>query len=157
MKMKIVLTKDKNSDRITRFKSLKIVENRLVLVNKDEEIYNILFSELDRIYIRKRQFNVFYKLGIFAISLFLLSILNNYMLIEIVLFVAVFLFLPLFAWTIDYKWYQLNILHQNGTFYMKTFYKKEKQEQISLVNVVKKEVFDTSNRINFRDNERVVN
>jgi hypothetical protein len=44
-------TKAGNSNRVVPFNTLKIVENRLLLLNKKEEEHNIFFSELEKIYI----------------------------------------------------------------------------------------------------------
>ena len=143
------LTEARNSDGIKSFNSLKIGESRLVLVNKKKEKFTILFAELNKIFIKKRQLSIFFKIGIIGLSLFFLAILEYYFSIEVVLVVAVFLFLPFFVWSNNYKWYQLIILHHDGTFFRKTFYKKEKQEQINLVNVVKKEVINNNTMSDF--------
>lgn len=144
-------TKAGNSNRITPFSTFKIVENRLILANKKEEESTILFSELDKIYIKRCQLSFFFKIGITLITLFLLSILVSYLLIDIVLVATLLVVIPLFLWMNKYKWYQLNLLLNDGTFYRKTFYKEKKQEQITFVNVVKKEIYDNHIRSNFRD------
>jgi hypothetical protein len=137
-------TKAVNSNRITLYNTLKIAGNRLVLINKREEETTILFSELDKIYIKSHQFNFFFKALSIVTSFLLLSILVNYLLFEIVLFATLFFVIPLLLWMNIYKWYQLNLLLNDGTFYKKTFYKEQRQEQITLVNVVKKEIYDKS-------------
>lgn len=151
MKINTSSTKAGNSNRIKPFNTLKIVENRLILINKKEAESIILFSELDKIYIKRRQLSLFFKAGIIVTSLFLLSILANYLLIDVVLVATLLKVIPLLLWMNKYKWYQLNLLLNNGTYYRKTFYKEKKQEQITVVNVVKKEIYDNYIRSNFRN------
>ena len=154
MKSIFSLTKAPSTNRIAPFNTLKIAGNRLVLINKKEEEFSILFSELDKIYIKRRQFSLFFKVGITVTSLFLISILANYELIEIVPFAALFLFIPLFVWINNYRWYQLNLLLNDENFFRKTFYKEQKQEQITLLNVVRKEIYNNNIRSDFRDEKR---
>lgn len=154
MKTNTSSTKADNSNRILPFNTLKIAGNKLVLINKKEEEFSILFSEVDKIYIKRRQFSFFIKVGITVTSLFLISILANYELIEIVPFAALFFFIPLFVWMNNYRWYQLNLLLNDGNFFRKTFYKEKKQEQITLLNVVRKEIYNNHIRSDFRDEKR---
>ena len=78
MKTNTSSTKSGNSNRIASFNTLNIVGNRLVSINKNEEESTILFSELYKIYIKRRQLSFFFKAGIALASLFFLSILANY-------------------------------------------------------------------------------
>ena len=153
MKMNTFSTKARNSNRIAPFNTLKIAGNSLVLINKKEEEFTILFSELDKIYIKRRQFSFFFKVGITVASLFMISIVANYLLIEIVP-AALLFFMPLFVWMNNYRWYQLNVLINDGNFFRKTFYKEKKQEQIILLNVVRKEIYNNHTRSDFRDEKR---
>lgn len=155
MKTNISPTKAVISNKITPFITLKIDEKRLILINKKEEEFGILFSELDKIYIKRCQLSFFLKVGITLTSLFIISVLSKYLLIEIVLFASLFFVIPLLLWMNNYKWYQLNLRLIDGTFYSTTFYKK-KQEQINLVNVVKKEIYDNHIRSNFRNEKESV-
>jgi hypothetical protein len=156
MKTNTSSTKVGISNRITPFDTLKIDEKRLILINKKEEEFGILFSELDKIYIKRCQLSFFPKVGITVTSLFFISVLANYLLIEIVLFASLFFVIPLLLWMNNYKWYQLNLRLIDGTFYSTTFYKEKKQEQINLVNVVKKEIYDNHIRSNFRNEKESV-
>jgi hypothetical protein len=151
MKTNTSSTKAVISNKITPFITLKIDEKRLILINKKEEEFGILFSELDKIFIKRCQLSFFLKVGITLTSLFIISVLANYLLIEIVLFASLLFVIPLLLWMNNYKWYQLNLRLNDGTFYSKTFYKEKKQEQITLVNVVKKEIYDNHIRSNFRN------
>ncbi len=144
-------TKAFNFNRIAPFDTLKIDGKRLVLINKKEEEFTILFSELDKIYIKRRQFSFFIKVGITVASLFLISIIANYVLIEIVPFAVVFFFIPIFVWMNKYKWYQFNVLINDGKIFSKTFYKEKKQGQFILLNMVMDEIFNNHNRSDFRD------
>jgi hypothetical protein len=83
----------------------------------------------------------------------MISIVANYLLIEIVP-AALLFFMPLFVWMNNYRWYQLNVLINDGNFFRKTFYKEKKQEQIILLNVVRKEIYNNHTRSDFRDEKR---
>lgn len=54
-------------------------------------------------------------------------------------------------WINKYKWFQLNLLLNDGTFYKKTFYKEKMQEQIIIVSFIRKEVYGHRLKSNFRN------
>jgi hypothetical protein len=75
-------------------------------------------------------------------------------LIEIVPLAVVFFFIPIFLWMNNYRWYQLNLILNDRNFFRKTFYKGKKQEQITLLNVVRKEIYNNHISSDFRDEKR---
>jgi hypothetical protein len=139
-------TKDSNS----LFTSLSIVENGLILKNKKKEESTILYSELSKIYIKRCQLSLVFKLAFILIPLFLTSIFVHFFPIDMLLFVVSIPLIPLFVWVNNYKWYELNILLNDGAFYIKKFYIKAKYEHINLVNGVKKEIYEYQIECNYQ-------
>jgi ABC-type multidrug transport system permease subunit len=127
-----------------KFKTLTLEKHGLIVVNKKKEKTTIMFSELNKIYINKHKFSNLNKIGFMTLVLFSIIISSFYLQLEL-LVASSFLYIPLIAKMNTYKWYQLNVLLDDGTFFNKIFYTITKQEYINLVNVVRKEIFD--NRI----------
>jgi hypothetical protein len=142
MKNKTLTTKASNSIRTALFTSLTLVENGLILKNDKKEGTTILFPELDKIYIKRCHLSLAFKFGLLLMPFFITSVFLNFLPVEVLLFVESILFIPLFVWMNNYKWYQLNVLLNDGAFYMKTFYVGTKYQHINLLNAVKKEIFD---------------
>jgi len=142
MKSITATIKARNSNRNKLFNSLTVVENGLILKNDKKEVTTILFPELDKIYIKKCHLSLVFKLAFILIPFFIASVFLKFLPVEVLLFVESIVFIPLFVWINKYKWYQLNVQHNDGTFYIKTFFSGAKHKHITLVNVVKKEIFD---------------
>lgn len=141
------------SKKADSFSSVTIRGNELIVTNKQEEETTILISELQKIYISKRQFSFIFKIGVTIFPLLFLVIFYNYFPIEIILFGCFLLFFPLFVNLNNYKWYHLHLVHTDGRFFKKVFYTTTKQEQINIVNSVKKEMYYNHIRSNF-ENEK---
>lgn len=127
--------------RTNKFNTLTLVDHGVILKIKKKEETTILFSELDKIYIKKHKLNFLNKIGFLSIMLILLYISTLYLPIEIVLFTAI-LFILLNAKINTFKWYQLKIFLNDGTFFNIVFYAEKKYEYINLVNSVRKKIFD---------------
>lgn len=125
----------------TKFGTLNLIDKGLLLIKKNKEEHVILFSELNKIYIKKCKFSFLKKIGLLSLFLILIATFSNYLPIEIVLLASILL-IPLFAKINTYKKYQLNILLKDGTFFIKNFNQDTKQEYIKMVNLVRKEIFD---------------
>jgi hypothetical protein len=123
-----------------KFDNFSLVENGLVLIKNNKEKTTISFSELDKIYIKKYKFRVIDKVGLLAILLLLTAISSQYLPIEIV-FLTVILFVPLTVKLNAYKRYQLNILHNNGAFFIKNIKNDSKHDHINLVQLVRNKIF----------------
>jgi hypothetical protein len=141
------------SKKADSFSSVTIRGNELIVTNKHEEETTILISELQKIYISKRQFGFIFKIGVTIFLLFLLTIFYNYFELEILFFSCFLLFFPLFVKLNNYKWYHLRLVHTDGRFFKKVFYTTTKQEQINFVNSVKEEMYYNLIRSNF-ENEK---
>ncbi len=132
-----------------KFSKLNLVESGLVLIKKNKEQTDISFSKLNKIYIKKCKLSLMNKIGILSILLILTAISSIYLPTEMV-FLALILLIPLTVKMNTYKRYQLNVLLNNGTFFIKNIKKDSKQDHIKLMNVVRKEIFDNHVRFNFR-------
>lgn len=126
----------------TFFNSLSIVESGIVLKNKNKEEYPVLFSELEKIYIKRCKLTFLFKTGFLILSTALIPILSPYFSLEVLFFAIFLFFIPLYIKMYSIKWYQLQILLNDGTFYKFYFFSKTKQEYIIMVNLVRKEMFN---------------
>ena len=135
--------------RTHKFGKINLVENGLVLIKKNKEQTDISFSELNKIYIKKYKLSFINKTGILLILLILPAISSIYLSKEIVVLTLI-LFIPLTVKINTYKRYQLHILLNDGTFFIKNLKKDAKQDHINLVNLFRKEIFDNRVKYNFQ-------
>lgn len=133
-----------------KFKKLNLVENSVVLINKKKEETIISFSELNKIYIQKYKFSFLDKIGLISILLILTFVFFIYLPIELV-FLASILAIIYIAKLNNYKRYQLNLLLNNRTLFIKKFKNNTKQENINIVNGVRKKIFENQNRLNIQN------
>jgi hypothetical protein len=131
-----------NSICITKFKTLSVFENGLILRNKNLEEKSVLFSEVCKIYIKKCKISLVYKINYLAISLVLISIAAKYFPLELVLLLSTISFTVLIKKMNTYKSYQLVLYLDDKTIYSTAFYSSKKQEYINLVSMVSKSCFD---------------
>lgn len=123
----------------SKFNTLTLVENGIVLGFKNENKREISYSELGKIYIKVYKLKPVYEL-LFILFPFLLVFLSfQFMMLEKVVFVAFFSVIPVFVKTYKYKGYGLEISLNDGTLYRKRLSLKMKGESVAIVNDVKKE------------------
>jgi len=139
-----------NSNCIAKFKTLSLTENGLILKNKNKEEKNVLFTEVNKIYIKKCKFSLLNKILSLSITLILLSISAKYLPVSIMLLVSIILLTTLIVKMNTYKWYQLNLHLIDGTSHYKVFNSSAKQSHITLVNVIRKGYFDCRYKSNFQ-------
>lgn len=125
----------------SKFDTLTIVENGLIIANKKTEKYTILFSEINKIYITKTKLYSWNKIGFLSFVMITVSIAQLYLPMEYVLTLSIF-FMVLIGKIIFFKWYKLIVQLNDKTFYYKKFYTSVKHENIIVVNTVRKEIFD---------------
>lgn len=134
-----------NTKSIKKFDLLTLTYTGLILAPKKQEAASILFSEIEKIYIKKCKLDLKRKLGILSFLLLLLFSSVVFLPIEMVL-MSLILYIPILVWMQNYKSYRLELLGRSNTIYFKNFYRDDKQEHIDLVNAIRKEIFD--NQIN---------
>jgi hypothetical protein len=138
-----------NSICIMKFKTLSVFENGLILRNKNLEVKNVLFSEVDKIYIKKRKLSLFNKIYYWTISLVVLFIALKYLPLELVLLTSIIFFTVLIKKMNTYKRYQLVLYLDEETIHSREFHSSKKQEYINLVSMVTKGCFDYQIKCNF--------
>lgn len=139
-----------NSICIAKLKTLSLTENGLILKNINKKEKNVLFSEVQKIYIKKSKFSIFSRIASLSILLIFISISAKYFSVGITSLASIILFIAVIVKMNTYKWYQLNLHLIDGTSYYKVFYSKAKQSNINLVNVVRKGYFDCRIKSNFQ-------
>lgn len=117
------------------------VEKGVIVTKKNKETITILFSELNKIYIRKYKFSFQRKIGFLSLLLIITAIISIYLPIESVMLTSI-LSIPFMVMMNRYKSYQLYLQLYNGTSFSKRFNNKAKQEHINLVNRIRNEIFD---------------
>jgi len=139
----------RNAVRITKFCTFSYIENGVILIDNKEEENNILFSELNKVYIRKCKISLLNKISLLSILFILISVFSIYLPIEIVLLVSI-LYIPLIVKMNTYKRYQFNLLLNDGNLFFKYFDKEIKQDYINVVNAIRKEIFDNQIKSNIQ-------
>lgn len=124
-----------------KINQLTLVENGLVLVNKQKEETIVLYSNVEKIYIKKIKFSFFNIIAFYSFLSVLVFIVAFYWPIEMAFF-SFFVSIPLAVKFYTYKSYRLYLIHNQGLICFKKFYQKNnKQTYINLVTHVKKEMY----------------
>lgn len=134
---------------VHKFRTLNLDENRLILIKKNKEETSILFSELNKIYIKKYKFSFLNKIGLLSLLLMPTFLFLIYFPMEIVLLKSI-LDIILIVRLNTFKRYQLNVIVNDGTFFIKNFKKDSKQDNIKIVNVARKKIFENQIRSNIQ-------
>lgn len=142
--------------RTNKFRTLNLLENSVVLINKNKEETIISFSEVNKIYIQKYTFSFLNKIRllsiIFLIPTFLFFI---YLPIELV-FLTSILAIVFVAKLNTYKRYRLNLLLNDRTLFIKDFKNGTKQDNINIVNGIRKKIFENQNRLNVQNEKPLI-
>lgn len=136
----------------TKFDLIAYTEKRLLIINTKKEIVTVLFSDLNKVYIKKNKLSFLTITAIFSVFLLFLAVSSLFIPFELVLAASILL-IPLLVKLNTFKWYQLNVLLNNGDLIKKTFNTKKKYEYINLVNAIRSEVFFNRIESNIQSNE----
>ena len=131
----------------SKFDRLSVVDEGLSLTKNKKEVTTILFSDLDKIYIKKCQISLINKIGFLSVLVLLAYFLVSLFSKEIVLLTSI-LFIPLVVKIFTYKSYQLCLRCYDGTLFANNFNFSNKQDYINLVSKVRKEIFDQQIKCN---------
>lgn len=123
----------------TNFDALHLVDDGIILSHKNQQKKEISFSELDKIYMKQYKLSPLYQFIFILIPFFLIVLYVQYLMIEKVMFAAVFTVIPIFAKTYNYKRNSLVISVKDGTVYRKKVSSMLKNENVSMVNTVRRE------------------
>ncbi|RBN51790.1 hypothetical protein [Flavobacterium psychrolimnae] len=124
------------------FIKLSLTENGILLIFKTKEKKQILFSDLDQVYITVNKMKTIYIALIFALSIGLAGFSYIYFQIDLILLIAFLLVITIILKMNDYKSYGLKIRLKNGAIFEKRVDIKSKHETIDFVNDIRKEIYD---------------
>jgi hypothetical protein len=124
------------------FIKLSLTENGILLIFKTKEKKQILFSDLDQVYITVNKMKTIYIALIFALSIGLAGFSYIYFQIDLILLIAFLLVITIILKMNDYKSYALKIRLKNGAIFEKRVDIKSKHETIDFVNDIRKEIYD---------------
>lgn len=116
-------------NKTTKFETLSLVENGLILKTGKKDIREIPFSELDKVYIKSSSLDPIFQIVCIVFPFVLIYLFIQRFSIGVVLFFAFFVMLPFFVKMYNYKWYRLIILLKDGTFYRKKGIFKSKNRE----------------------------
>lgn len=125
-----------------KFDKLILVEDGIVLKYRKKRERIILFSELDKIYIKTYKLTALFQLVFITCPFFLALVCIQYLRFDILILLGFFIIIPFFLKVNNYKWYRLRIVLKDGTFFTKKVSVNVKHENITTVNKVKKEWFN---------------
>lgn len=132
----------------TKFSDLTIVEYGLILKNEKKKEIEILFSDLDKIYVKVYKLRPVYEL-VFILFPFLLIFLSvQYVALEKLMFVGLSVVIPVFVKINNYKSYGLVVCLKNGTVFRKKVSSDVKGQYVSIVNTIRKEQFNHYTKLN---------
>lgn len=123
----------------TTFDAITLVENGIVLCLKNDKKTTISFSDLDKIYMKVYKLKPAHEFAFIVFPFLLLFLGIQYLMIEKVMLVALFVIIPVSVKMYKYKSYGLMIDLKDGTVYRKKVSLVTKSENVSIVNAVKKE------------------
>jgi hypothetical protein len=124
------------------FIKLSLTENGILLIFKTKEKKQILFSDLDQVYITVNKMKTIYIALIFVLSIGLAGFSYIYFQIDLILLIAFLLVITIILKMNDYKSYGLKIRLKNGAIFEKRVDIKSKHETIDFVNDIRKEIYD---------------
>jgi len=124
------------------FETICLTENGIMLSNKSSKQKEILFSELDKIYITVNKISqtqeVLFILVLIGITVISLLYLQAEIIIPIFILITFIIIVKLN----NYKSYGLKIRLKNGTFFKKQIPSKLKYETVAIVNDIRKELYN---------------
>lgn len=135
----------------TKFKTLILVDNGILLGYGDKKKKSISFSELDRIYIKSHTLNPVIQFIVILLPFLFVTLADEYLPFDLVVLMVFFMVVPVFMKVYNYKWCQLIVRLKDGTFYRKKVSLDLKSETISVINKVTLECFRYISRQNASD------
>jgi hypothetical protein len=123
----------------SKFDTLILIDNGLILKCRKKNEIRISYSELDKVYIDKYTLNPFIEFFCISIPFLLVLVSIQYLPFYLIIIVSLITIPLVFIKVLNYKWYQLNICLKNGAFYRKKVSLNKKAENFSLIHKVQKE------------------
>lgn len=123
----------------TNFDNLTVNDAGIVLSHKKNQIREISFSDLDKIYMKVYKIKPIYELTFIMLPFLLIFFCVQYIMLEKVMFMAVFTIIPVFVKTYNYKRNGLVLCLKDGTVFRKRVSASSKSESVTMINTVKRE------------------
>lgn len=120
------------------FNTLALTDDGIVLGLKNNQKKEISFLELDKIYMKTYRLKPVYELGFILFPFLLILLAVQFMMLEKVMFMALFAVVPVYVKAFRYKRYGLTMCLNDGTVFTKKVPLKLKAENITVINTVKK-------------------
>lgn len=122
-----------------KFKEITLVEHGIILNKRGKIKKEILFSELDQIYISVNKMKLSNKFLILLLLLFS----HLYLQVEIPIILAYLTVIIFILKMKKFRNYTLKIRLKNGKTFEKKIAEKLKQEAIDIINEIRKEIYDS--------------
>ena len=122
---------------------ITVAEHGIILNKKGRTKKEILFSELDQIYITVNKMKTSNKLLIILLLLFFGLFSYFYLQVDIPIILAYLVVILLILKTNKFRRYTLKIRLKNGKTFKKEVQLKSKQETIDIVTEVRKEIYNS--------------
>lgn len=126
----------------TKFDSMTVVKDGLILKYRNKREIEIAYTELDKVYIKKYKLNPIVEFLCISVPFLLVFIALQYLSFYLMIFVSIITVLSVFIQVLNYKWYQLIVILKDGTFFRKRVSLRNKIENLSILYRVEKEIFD---------------
>ena len=124
------------------FRKLTLNKNGVLLIVKTKEKKEILFSDLDQIYITINKMKTIYEVLILLSAITLATFLYLHLQIDSILIVVFLVVIVIILIKNDYKSYSLKLRLKNGEIFENKVQSKSKNETIDIVNEVRKEIYN---------------
>ena len=123
----------------TKFDSITFSKSGLLLKYRNEPEIEIPFADLDQIYIKKHKLNPLMEFMGISFPFLFVYMAINYLTFYIMILVSIILIIPVFMIIVNYKWYRLYVLLNDGSTFRKKIASNMKTENISIVEKVRTE------------------
>ena len=135
------------------FRKLTLTTNGILLILKTKEKKQILFSDLDLIYITVNKMKTIYEVLILLSAIGLAAFNYLFFQIDLILIIAFLVVIAIILKKNDYKSYSLKLRLQNGQIFKNKVSLKSKHDTIDMVNEVRKEIYNIKMK---KSNEAII-
>jgi hypothetical protein len=126
-----------------KFKEITLAKHGIILNKRGKIKKEILFSELDQIYISVNKMKLSNKFSIILVLLFFGLFSHLYLQVDIPIILAYLTVIIFILKMNKFRNYTLKIRLKNGKTFEKKITEKLKQEAIDLINEIRKEIYDS--------------
>lgn len=124
------------------FRKLTLNKKGILIILNTKEKKEILFSDLDQIYITINKMKTIYEVLILLSAITIATFLYLNLQIDSILIIAFLVAIVIILIKNDYKSYSLKLSLKNGEIFENKVQSKSKHETIDIVNEVRKEIYN---------------